>query len=150
MYLEREMFFMTGDNSKASDNPAEQPRKNEGEMTVLLMEAASPASSDSPPPTAGIRDAGPDKRYVFTGLHAKGGIGRVWLARDRQLDRDVAIKELFPENAGNAKNARSGSGGAAGFVVAPCSADRAGDRGPAALMRRHATLAGHLVGGKTG
>jgi PAS domain S-box-containing protein len=97
------MSFMNGDNLKAPESPAEQPRKNEGEMTVLLLEAASPPSSDSPTPTAGLGDAGPERRYVFTGLHAQGGIGRVWLARDRQLDRDVAIKELFPENAGNAK-----------------------------------------------
>ena len=42
-------------------------------------------------------------RYVFTRLHASGGIGRVWRARDRQLDREVAVKELLPQNAGNSK-----------------------------------------------
>jgi PAS domain S-box-containing protein len=63
----------------------------------------SSRSSDSPLPRARLGDAGRETRYVFTGLHATGGIGRVWLAHDRQLDREVAIKELFPENAGNAK-----------------------------------------------
>ena len=38
-------------------------------------------------------------RYTFTRLHAKGGIGQVWLARDAELSREVALKELLPERA---------------------------------------------------
>jgi serine/threonine-protein kinase len=38
-------------------------------------------------------------RYVLTQLHAQGGLGRVWLARDQSLGRDVALKELRPEGA---------------------------------------------------
>ncbi len=38
-------------------------------------------------------------RYTLTRLHATGGIGRVWVARDRELDRHVALKELRPERA---------------------------------------------------
>jgi eukaryotic-like serine/threonine-protein kinase len=44
-------------------------------------------------------------RYAFTRLHATGGIGRVWRARDRQLDREVALKELHPERAGDSRAA---------------------------------------------
>jgi hypothetical protein len=36
-------------------------------------------------------------RYSLTQLHATGGIGQVWLARDPGVGRDVALKELRPE-----------------------------------------------------
>jgi PAS domain S-box-containing protein len=42
------------------------------------------------------------QRYTLACLHATGGIGRIWEARDNQLGRNVALKELRPERAGNA------------------------------------------------
>lgn len=39
------------------------------------------------------------ERYSLTRLHAKGGIGQVWLARDADIGREVALKELRPERA---------------------------------------------------
>jgi serine/threonine-protein kinase len=41
----------------------------------------------------------PSERYTLTRLHATGGIGRIWLASDRELGREVALKELRPERA---------------------------------------------------
>jgi eukaryotic-like serine/threonine-protein kinase len=42
-----------------------------------------------------------ERRYASMRLHAVGGIGRVWLARDSQLGRDVALKDLKPEHVNN-------------------------------------------------
>jgi hypothetical protein len=42
------------------------------------------------------------RRYVLNCLHATGGVGRVWMAHDAQMGRDVALKELRPELAGDA------------------------------------------------
>ncbi|MGO9921023.1 MAG: protein kinase domain-containing protein [Isosphaeraceae bacterium] len=41
------------------------------------------------------------KRYSLTHLHAKGGMGQVWLARDTSLGRQIALKELRPDQADN-------------------------------------------------
>jgi serine/threonine-protein kinase len=45
--------------------------------------------------------AGSRDRYTLTTLHAKGGIGQVWLARDTAMQREVALKELRPDRSGN-------------------------------------------------
>jgi serine/threonine-protein kinase len=44
----------------------------------------------------------PHERYSLKHVHARGGIGRIWLARDREFGRDVALKELLPERASHA------------------------------------------------
>lgn len=40
-----------------------------------------------------------NERYELTEVHAAGGIGQVWRAWDKTLQRSVALKELKPERA---------------------------------------------------
>jgi PAS domain S-box-containing protein len=64
-----------------------------------LAGAAPPGSS----PCATVAHVPvPAGRYSRLRLHATGGIGRVWLANDSDLGRDVALKELRPEQAEHA------------------------------------------------
>lgn len=40
-------------------------------------------------------------RYLLSTLHAAGGIGEIWLARDADLHRDVAVKKLKSRKSGS-------------------------------------------------
>jgi len=58
--------------------------------------------SGAMPEAAAARWPQTQDRYTRIRVHATGGIGRIWLARDNFLGREIALKELRPEEAGNA------------------------------------------------
>ena len=59
-------------------------------------------STEATAPTSAVtHEKGDRGRYSLKHLHARGGIGQVWLAYDADLHRDVALKELRPEQVNN-------------------------------------------------
>jgi serine/threonine-protein kinase len=70
-----------------------------GSVSSAPDAAVGPSRPDALGSAAGAA-AGP--RYTRERLHATGGIGQVWLARDQSIGRQVALKELRPDRAANA------------------------------------------------
>jgi tetratricopeptide (TPR) repeat protein len=64
-----------------------------------LPAAADYVSAETVVPTLAPLAGHDHLRYSLTRVHADGGLGRVWLARDKDLNREVALKEIRPDQA---------------------------------------------------
>ncbi len=71
------------------------PDPEEPAGNTILAGSQRPLAPPAPAPPR------PGERYTRLRLHEQGGMGRVWLARDACLDRQVALKELRPELGAN-------------------------------------------------
>jgi serine/threonine protein kinase/tetratricopeptide (TPR) repeat protein len=69
-----------------------------GESTLGHADPGTPRPTTSDSVRAG--------RYCIIRLHARGGLGEVYLARDEELGREVAIKRLRPQHADQPKSRR--------------------------------------------
>ena len=98
--------------SEIHSSGSEADEKTSGFESIDLDEATSHfeskkgATRDSearPPDARRIQTITADislqtrSRYALTRVHGEGGLGRIWLARDDQLNRDIALKEIKPE-----------------------------------------------------
>src|SRR5262245_40304741 len=64
--------------------------------------APEPTRSAAPPDLPVV----PAAYYEMEGEHARGGLGRILRARDRRLDRPVAVKQLLQGGEGEARFVR--------------------------------------------
>src|SRR5215468_656615 len=86
----------------ASDGPRAEPTHAGPTQSATsqpsIVEHEPDAGSATPALPIQIRDP---RRYEFLGEHGRGGLGRVSRAHDRELGRDVAIKELLSRGSAN-------------------------------------------------
>ncbi len=72
-------------------------------LSTIAPDSSLSPSSHSSGVTAGTRNLAPAaagvSRYQVVRFHAKGGLGYVSVARDQELNRDVALKEIQPQFA---------------------------------------------------
>ncbi len=78
--------------SPPNPSPAEQMEQT-AFWTPANESAAQPAATAPRPATAGV------SRFHILRPHAKGGLGEVFVARDEELNREVALKEIQPQFA---------------------------------------------------
>jgi serine/threonine-protein kinase len=83
--------------SQLKDSGAELVHPVENELPTGGLPSSGPTDGGLPlPPTTSDRPPS-EQRYTMIRPHAQGGIGQVWLARDGDLGREVAVKELRPQ-----------------------------------------------------
>ena len=72
-------------------------------MPARTATIAADGALPTPQPQAATGDPQRRDRYRIVRHHADGGLGRVSVAYDGELRREVALKEILPEHRGNAQ-----------------------------------------------
>ncbi len=85
------------------DQPTSAASRSGSQVPIFDQRAGQETLEGTPPGEGMVRvksiaDAGGSTdRYTRTKLHAEGGLGMVWMARDQAIGREVALKELRPK-----------------------------------------------------
>lgn len=94
LLAEYDSDLATGSGARAGSPPLDpglEERFHDAAECLRLLDQLRPRGEDAPCP----EDT--SERYELRQLHATGGIGRVWVAYDSELGREVALKELRPD-----------------------------------------------------
>src|ERR1044071_3901398 len=96
--MDRFMFTASGKDGGTGGRPVTQAVAPLSGVTAnsqrTVESAAAPTIAPASRQTLGPQLRNPD-RYQIMGEHGRGGLGQVSRAHDRELGRDVAIKELI-------------------------------------------------------
>ncbi len=104
-----------GERPDAADYIDHFPGQTELVVEVFGQLEATDSQLDSSSPTAPLQGeqspaAGPDSlasvgvRYQILRRHARGGLGEVFVAHEENLKREVALKQIRPDHAGDLLN----------------------------------------------
>ena len=94
--------WLTVDDRAEVDRLLERKlRKQAGSQSAGSRNTPSSPPSATQTATNPYLEALPPRGYERKSLHATGGMGQIWRSYDPNLDREIAIKELRPELAGD-------------------------------------------------
>ena len=96
----KEAEYLARFPAQAAELPARlQAVSCEGNVTVPFVAASAPSRSPDGPATAVGSFTSAGTRFRILRPHAEGGLGKVSVARDEELQRDVALKEIKSRHA---------------------------------------------------
>jgi serine/threonine protein kinase/Flp pilus assembly protein TadD len=100
--LQRKLAKHSGEAQASPAQVTSEPVRQAlaGRDDPAIDQTLDPASAGDVVGATAAYVPGARDRYTLSRLHATGGIGRVWLARDAAIGRAVALKELRPERTG--------------------------------------------------
>ncbi len=85
--------------AEVETRPVGGPAADEATVSIHLHPGAGAESPTTATGAAVGGGAGDGQRFEVVNLHAQGGLGAVYVARDRELNRDVALKQMLDYHA---------------------------------------------------